>query len=163
MTTRWGVEGRIGWDGLPGYSTGDVLIARLIDTSGDGQPGPGDTVEMGRYPTNYDATAFGKWGVKSHTVNSLYTKNVVGVTVLGPAAEGYTWYRQVGLLEIYREELAGGVAASLFQDALVGTENDATLAQATSPGAPQTAMPPTILGRGGDDPFIDIVLNYPVP
>ena len=35
-------------DGLDGHSTGDVLIARLVD-NGDGQPGAGDTVEMGRY------------------------------------------------------------------------------------------------------------------
>ncbi len=52
-------------DGLDGYSTGDVLIARLMDTDGNG-PDAGDTIEMGRYPTNFDASAFGDWTTTSH-------------------------------------------------------------------------------------------------
>lgn len=43
-------------DGVAGYAAcGDILIAALVEASGDGVPSAGDKVLLGRYPTAFDA------------------------------------------------------------------------------------------------------------
>jgi len=144
-------------DSRPGYSSGDVLIAKLVDTNGDGTVSVGDTVVMGRYPVDYDATSFGDWTVKSHTLSGVAVVGASMIVVGSAGGSGYYWYAIPGTYESYRE--SAGAASSLFQDSFSAMENDARLAEAGSPSAPQTAIPPSILGRATDDPFIDIWLR----
>lgn len=57
------------------YDTGDVLIAMLVDSSGDNTPNAGDTIFMGWYPKVFDptdASDFGKWGVTEHGVTGTW-------------------------------------------------------------------------------------------
>jgi hypothetical protein len=123
-------------DGLDGYSTGDVLIARLIDTSGNGQPGPGDTVEMGRYPTNLDATSFGDWSVKSHSMASLVDKDSSQVGVETGSGLRFYWRRAPGDREYYYEFIYPFGPLGTITDGWMAAEPDRIEVQAGSPSAP---------------------------
>jgi hypothetical protein len=64
-------------DGLDGYSTGDVLIAKVIDTNGDKTPSNGDTIIMGAFPKTATPTTTADFvgvGVASHTVTNVWAK-----------------------------------------------------------------------------------------
>ena len=60
-------------DGLDGYSTGDVLISKLVDMDGDFKISAGDKIFMGRYPTSFapGANDFADWQVTEHTVTGV--------------------------------------------------------------------------------------------
>lgn len=57
-------------DGVQGYDSSgpDVLIARVIDSNGDGTVSAGDTMTTDQYPLNNQATAFGRFLARSHVV-----------------------------------------------------------------------------------------------
>ncbi len=64
------------------YDTGDVMIAKIVDTIENGYIDNGDTLKMGQYPTTPFAVTpaairntFEDWRVKSHTVTSVDTNN----------------------------------------------------------------------------------------
>lgn len=83
-------------DGVAGYQSGgtDVLIAKLVDTNGDGVVSVGDTVVGGRYPLDHAASAFGTFGVPSDTVTALhdiYPDTGIGVDV---ASGTIAWVRE---------------------------------------------------------------------
>ena len=94
-------------DGVVGYSTGDVLIAMLVDANGDLVPSAGDTVIMGRYPTNLDATAFGDWGVVSHAVASIDIQTATQIKMLDSGAGTFAWIRDASR-EAYGESPPAG-------------------------------------------------------
>jgi hypothetical protein len=60
-------------DDINGYNPNgaDVLIAKLVDTDADGLPSAGDTLYTNQYPLNFDATAFGNFQEKVHTVSNV--------------------------------------------------------------------------------------------
>ena len=111
-------------DGLDGYSTGDKLIAKLVDTNGDGMPSgiadvgpstPADTIVMGRYPKDFGATTFGDWTVTSHQVEEAHLPQPAGRVQVADAGTGiFMWWRTTN--EAYREE---GIDASSISDCLV--------------------------------------------
>jgi Ca2+-binding RTX toxin-like protein len=94
---------------------GDVMIAMLVDTDGNGL-GPGDEVVMGMYPTKLNPvwpTDFVDWRIKSHAVATLNTgQNWVFINT---AAGHHRWYvSSAGLPDTYDESV--GVVASSFLD-----------------------------------------------
>jgi Ca2+-binding RTX toxin-like protein len=141
------------------FDAADVLISKLVDTNGDLGPSPGDTIVMGRYPTNLAASAFGDWLDKSHVVASIGPVSATVVNVRATGGGHHTWFgRKTGSnqSESYVEQLP----MSSIQDGLVGGEADAIEVIAGSPSTPQTPVPITSLVNNTDDGFIDVVLNY---
>ena len=61
-------------DGDHAFGGGDVLIAKLVDTNGDKVPSVGDTIRLGRYPTNLTPgpADFADWNVTSHVVTDIF-------------------------------------------------------------------------------------------
>jgi len=56
------------------FDAGDVLIAKLVDADGSGQPSVGDLVVLDRYPTTLSPTSaadFAEWKDKQHRVTAL--------------------------------------------------------------------------------------------
>jgi hypothetical protein len=78
----------------PGFGSGDVLIAKLVDTNLDGKPSKGDAIVMGKYPLHFAPPPwdFGEWGVKSATVTSVAVVEPTQVQV--DTALG--WHRWIG-------------------------------------------------------------------
>jgi hypothetical protein len=58
-------------DGVAGFGSGDVEIARLTDDNRDGIVSAGDVVTLGQYPRDFAGTVFGTFGVTTHVVNSV--------------------------------------------------------------------------------------------
>ena len=149
-------------DGLPGYSTGDVLIAKLLDAYPDGQPGIGDVIKMGRFPKDYAGTTFGDWGVHDHNVvkDALHPSEIrIEVT----SDHGiHTWLADPlavpGKLEVYREVDTGGYTS--FDDAHGFPGDDYIETDATSPSKPPVPPLAKKEPRMGDDPFLDVEILY---
>jgi len=142
-------------DGLDGYSSGDVLIAKLVDTNGDHIASIGDTVKMGRYPLNLDATAFGDWGVKSNEVTAVSEAGVTQVSV--SSAEGtHHWGQYPEEMEYYAEFASPHISA--FQDGLDPLFLEQIRADAGSPSQPRIAVPNTTPTRPGDQGYVDVEL-----
>jgi hypothetical protein len=147
-------------DDLDGYSTGDVMIAQLVDTDGNG-PDVGDLIEMGRYPTNVDATSFEDWGVKSHVAVGRAVR-VDSITV-SSAAGSHLWLSNA-CAEEYHETGAG---TSRVRD-VTGPVNppfcvsNLVQAVAASPSKPTTEGT-WVFSDEEDSVFVDVELNYEVP
>jgi hypothetical protein len=145
-------------DGLDGYSTGDVLIARLMDTSGDGAPGPGDIVDMGKYPTNLDASAFGDWLDPGHAVANVLVQDANLLFLASVGGGGLGWSKDA--FQEYYEEALGGHFSSVL-DGYGAPHSDRLIIDAGSPSAPKTSFKQPSVSRYTDDAFVDVVLNYP--
>jgi len=155
-------------DGLDGYSTGDVLIAKLVDTHPGGVPSAGDTIEMGRYPTDlsldpvdgYVPSAYGHWRDTSHTVTKVDTDTATGVVVDSDAGRHF-WQHIPSTAELYEEESPGffaptaaiqdGLGAVLFAEQIE--------VELMSPSDPDSVSVLSPASNPKDDPFIDVVLN----
>ena len=157
-------------DGQDGYSTGDVLISKLVDTSGDGQPGPGDTIIMGRYPLDFAASAFGDWTTTRHTVSTVMgaTDTVLGVTTTTGGA--HEWVRlgsavvgtsPSGAEAYFEYPNAAGNPETGFQDQVWGaTTAERLVTAAGSPSGPTTEVNLHSDGDFTDDPFIDVIFDF---
>jgi hypothetical protein len=142
-------------DGLEGYSSGDVLIARLIDTDGNGADA-GDTIEMGRYPTDFASPAFGDWTVKSHTVASISAQIATDLVVKSTGGGTHEWRRDSTREQYY--EAVG--STTYFTDGLGGAVSDSIQAVMNSPSLPTTPVAPRFSGPNStDDAFVDVELN----
>ena len=148
-------------DGLDGYSTGDVLIAKLVDTAHDGVPSVGDTIAMGRYPLDFAASAFGDFGITSHVVTSVFvTSGLAEVT----SAEGdHQWW--IAPMERYDE--GSDTAFVQIDDASDGYTGTASMPRPGVPANPQTVVnpdPPLLRPNNTvDDAFIDVKFNFTPP
>ena len=138
-------------DGLNGYSTGDKLIAKLVDLDGDKV---GDSVVMGRYPTDLSATAFADWLDPGHAVVSQ-DKPIDQIDVTSRGGAVHHWHRSTHG-EYYEEAL--GADNSLFLDSHSPTFHDAIGVEIGSPGVPRVAVPHKSEDRISDDAFIDVEL-----
>ena len=140
------------------YSTGDVLIAKLVDANGDGAVGLGDTIEMGKYPTSLTPTMadFVDWGVKGHAVKSLEELTGTHVFVRTTMDELFKWHKNPGW-ENFGEE--GSAGFSTIQDGLNGTAQDVIFMQPTSPSAPGAFTGPEPVNTT-DDRLVDVDLLY---
>jgi hypothetical protein len=137
------------------FGAGDVLIAKLVDTSLDGVPSVGDTIEMDQYPTWYSASTFYDWGRKSHPVT--YVVTATGTMLDVDTLIGRHQWEKSPTLEKYKEY--SGSSISLLQDALPGGTTDSIQ---TTPGSP--SEPPYGVGMSRadstDDRFINVDLLY---
>lgn len=70
-------------NGVPGFqeNSADVLISKLIDSNGDNVISFGDKVITNRFPLNCDASEFGDFGVKEHTVQNATEISPNGIKV----------------------------------------------------------------------------------
>jgi hypothetical protein len=150
-------------DGVPGYGAGDVMISRLLDTSRDGAPGAGDTVEMGGYPLDWDADGFGDWKVDRHDVTSLrWIFGTEQIRVNTPAGI-VSWANLPGEAEWYCETRGEMSSQSCIQDGWSAgpplAYGDSLHLRSDSPSQPAT---PVDDGRThyGDDKFLDVAM-YP--
>jgi hypothetical protein len=150
-------------DGVPGYTTGDVMISRLLDTSGDGYAGPGDTVEMGRYPLDRTASGFGDWGVKSHVVDGSSTSGPERVWLWSGHTEFFWDNHTDGRGEAYFERSGDNGTQSIFMDGFGEygglTYGDAVAASLTSVSQPITPVNDRTVNFG-DQPFVQVDI-YP--
>jgi hypothetical protein len=149
-------------DGVPGFGSGDVLIAKLVDTNGDKVPSVGDTITMGRYPTSLTPgpADFGDWNVKSHTVTSVTTATADVVAVSSAAGE-HTW-NATSQDEVYYEgtfaSLGVQAAATVADIWIAASTKDSLFVASGSPSDPDTPVR-TAVDSPSDDPFIDVVIN----
>ena len=104
-------------DDLDGYSTGDVLIAKLVDMDGDKLPSRDDKIRMGRYPTSLNAGSFGDWQDTAHVIQSdFFSMGVLSVVHTDTPAY-HSWYRGADG-EYYAEQRGSG--ASIINDGFAG-------------------------------------------
>ncbi len=144
-------------DGDHAFGGNDVLIARLSDTDDDKVPSAGDTVEMGRYPTNLTPSAgdFADWNVRSHVVKGVSFATTERVTVRS-AAGLHIWVAKASAE--WFEDMDDS-ADTDFQDGLAEGAGDGLYIELGSPSQPSTAVRPADLNRPSDDTFIDVVID----
>ena len=154
-------------DGLDGYSTGDIMIAQLVDTNGDGVPSgpsggvPGDTIEMGRFPTTLTPTSttdFADWWVKSHTVATIDQMGSGRLWVTTTINRKHGWSDAIDV-QFYQEERGASVDLSAVQDGMAIAHNDFVLMNADSPSRP-TVLPWLSTDRRDDDRLVDVELHW---
>jgi hypothetical protein len=159
-------------DGLPGYSTGDVLIAKLVDKDGNG-PDSGDIVVMGKFPMDFAGTSFGDLRVTEHVVDhasvqdsSGYTSQILTFLVGGG---DIAWYVSKGAFtfEWYQEQGAGSSAGvSEFFDVHVDpdpTYPDGLTTQRLSVSHPLFDDLYKKNLSQADDVYLDVELPYQKP
>ena len=140
-------------DGINGYDpTGtDVLIAKLVDTSGDGLASAGDTVVTSQYPLDFGATGFGSFTVASHGVTAVSIGSSDDV-VIEAGAGSFVWRKAPAYA--YEQFTENGVVN--LGDFLNSTGNDLLLATANlGVSQPDTTVAVTQVSPT-DDPFIDV-------
>ena len=149
----------IAWSDLvrdQAFGAGDVLIARLIDTNGDGFVSPGDTIAMGSYPRDLAASGFYSWTAIEHVITSVdhVTPTYVDVNT---AAGTHQWQSTTNS-EHYLEVNGSG---SIIMDLLVSDppNEDMVDVNVGSPSAPASDAFDQI-ATIGDQPFVDVEI-YP--
>ena len=150
-------------DGVAGFDrAADVLIAELVDTNRDNAVNAGDTVHMGGYPLDFAASAFGTFGVTSHTVTGVDRLTDIGISVLvGPTK--HSWGHFAGVEEFYEEYNPNvGVLVDLFDDLLVVCDNpDSLNVNTASLSEPSVQVDPIRRCLVGDNSLIGVTLNQP--
>jgi hypothetical protein len=152
-------------DGVNGFGEGDQLIAKVVDTDGNG-PDAGDRVIMGKYPLSLSAPfSFGNWGVKSHEVTTVVHSSGDYID-LRSANAAFNFYHLVfpgGTVEQYDERTnSHPYPRSTFRDfGLAGPAKDTFSVLTGAPSLPATPNDAEIeLDRPTDDPFIDVDIFY---
>ncbi len=147
------------------FDTGDVLISRLVDTSGDNAPSAGDTIEMGKYPTSMTPTLgdFADWQVRSHTVASVSRATATSVTVFSTSGGRHTWRMRVAPpVDAYEEtyvegsDVYSGIADNSDEPLKITFYFNELSTDVGSPSQPATEIPFTQALGNGDDRFIDV-------
>ena len=154
------------------YDTGDVMIAEIVDTNGTGSVDPGDTINMGQYPTTPLAVApaairktMEDWPVRSHPVTSadLSADPDEMVVYGGAATRIFLWSRisAAQTYDLFQEIDTGSGGVSYFADNKnVGDDLDVVYPR---PGSPSTPVEEFLLlgDSKGDDGFIDVEIYAP--
>lgn len=147
-------------DGVDGFHAGqDMLIARLVDTNRDGAASAGDTVELGRYPTDLAASGFGNFANTKFVATSVTFLDPNQVVVNIGADHAFIWASFSPGLDAFGE---GWNQTTVPEDHLVedwhfpSTNLDNIEVFSSSPSGPDTAVPYTALSSATDDPFIDV-------
>jgi hypothetical protein len=120
-------------DGLDGYSTHDVLIAKLVDKDGNKVPSISDTVVMGRYPTDFTPSNFADWNVTTHVVGTVLAASTGYVHVRRTSTGEHIW--KTDTTSEYYQETAGS-ASSAVQDGFDSTHPDYIHMDVGSPSHP---------------------------
>ena len=144
-------------DGIDGYDlAADVLIAKVVDTNGDGSPSVGDTVVTDRYPADMSANSFGTFTMNTHVVDSV---TIFETQVFVSSGKHQFNWRDSVSFDYFYEIIAQSSGGTQIFDYIGGEDTaDRLAAESPSPSAPDTAVPYTTLNRRTDDPFIDVDL-----
>jgi hypothetical protein len=148
-------------DGEPGYNaTADVLIAKLVDETGDGVS-PGDTVKTNQYPLTltpsspYDPTDYGTFRTTTHTVSTVLG---VGTGVIGVVVDGFPGVTVGFTVLAYTEQEtvdAGTLYYTNLSDCTGACTDLIDVTEGLGPSNPDTTAG-VGTPRSTDDPFIDI-------
>lgn len=95
----------------------DVLIAKLVDTDGNGADA-GDRVVMGYYPTEFDPawpSDFGEWATKTHTVDYA-SAAPTDVQVHDASGAMFRWLSNYAGTEAYEEHAVGSGPQAFIGD-----------------------------------------------
>ena len=119
------------------FGAGDVLIAKLVDTNGDGVPSTDDTIIMGMYPKDLAASGFYSWTATEHAVMSVDHATTTYVDV-NSAAGTHQWLSTTNTE--YYLEVNGSPLGSLIMDLHVSDPPNEDMVDVNlgSPGAPTT-------------------------
>jgi hypothetical protein len=160
------VDGVVGFDD----ARGDVLIAKLVDTNGDGAASAGDTVTTNRYPTSTDPVPpFGSFGVTTHEVTEIAIEADELVAFTTFPTTGHEWADSASFGERYGEFGPGSVGQAdtgfidEFRSGTVGGV-DFIAVDPMSPSRPEDSIPdrPSFDGQG-DDAFVQVDLFIAMP
>jgi hypothetical protein len=133
----------------------DSLIAKLVDTNGDGVVNAGDTVTTNQFPRDHDGTAFEPATVTTFDVTSVPIANS-GEIVVGTMAGLFAWISQ-GDLEQYQELTPSIGTIVLIDDP---AQCDQIRLEENSPS--EIATPSIdVTCDDADNPFLDVTVDYP--
>jgi hypothetical protein len=144
-------------DGDHTFSSGDVLINRLVDTNGDGIPSAGDTIELGQYPIDFTLTNFASFDAPDlivTDVDQLYYGEIAVTTANW--ANRLEWHGHPASEGEYYSEWVGVVHTGIhdrFNDAIPADYITADPGTPSQPALPVLGMTRT---QQGDDRFIDV-------
>ena len=148
-------------------STGDPLndglIARLVDTDGDGEVSVGDTVETDGYPLDVQANFFGTFGNRSHPVAEVVNDLPDTVAVRSsPGAGGdlFVWIDNT-VSDQYRETANDPLAETYFvdHDGTTAPLLDVINVNPGSPSQPDESGGDSQAFPNQDDSFLDVELS----
>ncbi len=149
-----------------GFKEGtDVLIAKLVDENGDGQPGASDMIKMGQFPTSIASGDFVDVNVKEHNIDRclILSAGHVACLLVGGSAEFVFFDRGGGPVQEYYQEFSRvTLRTSIMIDRLGGLSSDLITIDQRSPSEPTGAAFSREFDPN-DGPFIDVDLNLPVP
>jgi hypothetical protein len=146
-----------------GFKDGtDVLIAKLVDTNGDGVVSAGDTVVTNRYPKNFAATTFGNFGETSHLVDGIIGSDSNEVSVQDGALK-FIW-ADIADGEVYSEydqTNAGGTYTQIVDAfSATGRLGEGITVNEMSPSVPDSSFAEA-REQPSDDPHIDVDILIP--
>ena len=146
-------------DGDHAFGGNDVLIAKLVDANDDKVPSVGDTITMGRYPTNLTPgpADFADWNVTNHVVTDVSSATAKRVTVWS-AGGWHVWVAKT-TAEWFEESNSSPATDTDFQDGFVSTSGDVMYVVPGSPSGPATAISNSNLTRPTNDAFIDVLID----
>jgi Ca2+-binding RTX toxin-like protein len=139
------------------FDSGDEMISKIVDTNGDGVPSKGDTIKMGRYPTNTNpgSADFADWDVKSHVVRGVDTADATEVEVDTSTDTGFFWIPTTDTSGGEYTEVNTGGLSQFVDDEGTGAD-DTAVTNASTPSKPSLTINwPAVTGTG-DDRFIDV-------
>jgi hypothetical protein len=154
-------------DRAPGFDrTTDVLIAKLVDTDGNGADA-GDRIVMGYYPTEFSPewpSDFGEWAAKTHTIQSA-SVDPRDIQVHDANGAMFRWMSDYAGSEGYEEDSAGTGPEAFIGDYVscpvtVGT--NMIRVQSGSPSLPDeaaTRISTTPVNRCRDHFFVDVEIR----
>ncbi len=151
-------------DGKAGYTDGDVLIAKIVDTNLDGVVSQGDTIKMDKFPkelwpgTPSKPAPFGEWRKKTHEIMHVDEAGSKRVDVSSKDGR-HLWVDDAK--EVYFEETDGATikrAASNPQsrivDAFVKDVDNVIAIQSGSPSDPDDDPYSDDSDERGDEPHV---------
>ena len=144
-------------NGQDGFQEGaDVLIAKLIDGNNDGEVSVGDKIITNQYPIDFQANAFGTFGVQNHVVDVVFGVNSININ-LASNGTSFSWIGS-GDRDNYAETTTINNSPTITQifDDISSPFIDRISANSSTLSNPQTEFPSIFLNRPGDDGFIDV-------
>ncbi len=149
---------------LDGYSTGDVMISKIVDTNSDGVVSKDDTIKMGRYPKNTHPGPgdFADWTETSHVIDEVFYADQTEVLVTTTIGATHGWWADSPDPNEYDEYSEWLMGLSDFEDKKGPDLIDSVEVQADSPSRPVTEIPDVSAEGPDDDWFIDVELRYQV-
>ena len=141
-------------DGNHVFSGADQVISKVVD-NGNGSLGPGDLIEMHKYPTSVTPTAadFAGWGIRYHTVQSV-ERSTTSILVATKTGGTFGWHRELDFDGFYESGLGG---TSMVLDTWTGVQSDAIAMETGSPSRPASALHLQALNYT-DDGVVDVEL-----